>query len=85
MDSQESVATVEAAPTLIECLCGCHYPTPGKVMMHFAPCCQGVCRHCRKWFVSGLRSHRTAEGERMVCAPPAEGQFGKGGRKTVSV
>jgi len=40
-----------------ECECECH--KPGKVVMHFVPCCQ-MCEHCGKRFKSGFESHKRA-------------------------
>ena len=39
-----------------ECDCDCHNPRPGMTMIHFAPCCNGQCPHCKKYFVF-LREH----------------------------
>lgn len=45
----------QASRDVVECPCPCHQP--GMVAMHCAPCCQGRCWICRKWFMNGLKEH----------------------------
>lgn len=51
-----------------ECLCPCHYPTQKLVMLHFAPCCQGRCSACGRWYKTGLEIHIVACGKQ----PPSD-------------
>lgn len=39
-----------------QCVCGCHYPSPGFSMMHFRACCDGWCKTCGKWYID-LKKH----------------------------
>lgn len=42
-------------PTGQECHCDCH--EENSAVMHFAPCCDGQCDICLRYFV-GLKKHK---------------------------
>jgi hypothetical protein len=74
MTSQTPI--IECEP--IECRCPCHRPTRTLAAMHFAPCCEGRCPSCGRWFKSGLEPHAVCCGGRegvSVEASPVVGPF----------
>ncbi len=67
-DFAEDGTAAAGGVTVVECKCQCH--TTGAI--HIAPCCQGQCLVCHKWFSSGRAEHESVCKSPQYAASPVE-------------